>query len=277
MPDRFLEGRRAWVTGGATGMGHAIAIALAKAGADLAIGSLPASGKLPDAAYAARPDLGEIEAAAETIRALGVKCFAQGLDVREDASVDDFQHTAAKMLGGIDILINAAGVSAQEAMTTHRDETWTTVLDINLNGCYRTIRRCFPSMLERRWGRIINISSTAADVGFPRHAAYCASKSGLLGLTRCVALEGAEYGVTCNAINPGSVGTEMMRLGSLRRIAQGGQGATVEENFAMIADAMPQKRLIPAREIAATAVYLCRNEALGINGEAITVSGGALW
>ena len=277
MPDRFLEGRRAWVTGGATGMGRAIAIALAKAGADLAIGALSATGKLPDAAYAARPDLGEIEAAAETIRALGVKCFAQGLDVREDASVDDFQHTAAKMLGGIDILINAAGVSAQEAMTTHRDETWTTVLDINLNGCYRTIRRCFPSMLKRRWGRIINISSTAADVGFPRHAAYCASKSGLLGLTRCVALEGAEYGVTCNAINPGSVGTEMMRLGSLRRIAQGGQGATVEENFAMVADAMPQKRLIPAEEIAATAAYLCRNEALGINGEAITVSGGALW
>jgi len=266
MPDRFLEGRGAWVTGGATGMGRAIAIALAKAGADLAIGSLPASGKLPDAAYAARPDLGEIEAAAETIRALGVKCFAQGLDVREDASVDAFQHTAAKMLGGIDILVNAAGVSAQEAMTTHRDETWIAVLDINLNGCYRTIRRCFPSMLKRRWGRIINISSTAADVGFPRHAAYCASKSGLLGLTRCVALEGAEYGVTCNAINPGSVGTEMMRLGSLRRIAQGGQGATVEENFAMVADAMPQKRLIPAEEIAATAVYLCRNEALGING-----------
>jgi NAD(P)-dependent dehydrogenase (short-subunit alcohol dehydrogenase family) len=277
MPDRFLEGRGAWVTGGATGMGRAIAIALARAGADLAIGSLPASGKLPDAAYAARPDIGEIEAAAETIRALGVKCFARGLDVREDASVDDFQRTAVKMLGGIDILINAAGVSAQEAMVAHRDETWAAVLDINLNGCYRTIRRCFPSMLERRWGRIINISSTAADVGFPRHAAYCASKSGLLGLTRCVALEGAEYGVTCNAINPGSVGTEMMRLGSLRRIAQGGQGATVEENFAMVADAMPQKRLIPAEEIAATAAYLCRDEALGINGEAITVSGGALW
>lgn len=277
MTDRFLEGRRAWVTGGATGMGRAIAIALARVGADLAIGSLPAGGKLPDAAYAARPGLEEIEAAAEAIRALGVKCFAQGLDVREDASVNDFQRTAAKMLGEIDILINAAGVSAQEAMVSHRDETWAAVLDINLNGCYRTIKRCFPSMLERRWGRIINIASTAAEVGFPRHAAYCASKSGLLGLTRCVALEGAEYGVTCNAINPGSVGTEMMQLGSLRRIAQGGQGATVEENFAMIADAMPQKRLISTEEIAATAAFLCRNEALGITGEAITVSGGASW
>src|SRR4029078_4917191 len=101
------------------------------------------------------------EAAAKTIRGLGVKCFAEALDVRENVSVDDFQRAAAKMLGGMDILVNAAGVSAQEAMTTHRDETWTAVLDINLNGCYRTIRRCFPSMLKRRWGRLINISSHA--------------------------------------------------------------------------------------------------------------------
>jgi NAD(P)-dependent dehydrogenase (short-subunit alcohol dehydrogenase family) len=132
-------------------------------------------------------------------------------------------------------------------------------------------------MIERRWGRIVNIASTAADVGWPRYSAYCASKSALLGLTRCVALEGAEHGVTCNALNPGSVGTEMMRLGSLRRIAQGDQGATVEQDWAAIAAAMPQRRLIPAAEIAAAAVFLCRDEALGITGEAITVSGGALW
>jgi 3-hydroxybutyrate dehydrogenase len=83
--------------------------------------------------------------------------------------------------------------------------------------------------------------------------------------------------VTCNAINPGSVGTEMMRLGSLRRIARGGQGASVEENFALIAAGMPQKRLITVEEIAGTALFLCGDQARGINGEAITVSGGALW
>jgi NAD(P)-dependent dehydrogenase (short-subunit alcohol dehydrogenase family) len=151
------------------------------------------------------------------------------------------------------------------------------VLEINLNGCYRTIRRALPSMIARRFGRIVNIASTAADVGFPGYSAYCASKAALLGLTRCVALEGAEHGVTCNAINPGSVGTEMMRLGSLRRIARGGQGATAEENFARIAESMPQKRLVQVEEIAAAALFLCRDEALGLTGEAITISGGAFW
>jgi len=275
--ERFLTGRKAWITGGATGIGRAIALALADAGADTAIGSLTESGTLPPTAYAAIPRPEDIEATAETIRRRNVKCYAGSLDVRDQRSVQAFHDQARAQLGSFDILINAAGVSAQEAVVGHTDETWTTVIGINLSGCFRVIRCCFPSMLEQGWGRIVNIASTAAEVGGPRHSAYCASKFGLLGLTRCVALEGAPRGVTCNAINPGSVGTEMMRLGSLRRIAQGGQGATVEENFALIAAAMPQKRLITVEEIASTALYLCRDEAHGINGEAITVSGGALW
>jgi 3-hydroxybutyrate dehydrogenase len=277
MSERFLAGRRVWVTGGVTGIGRAIALALADAGADVALGSLPADGNLPDAAYAARPSRTGIEETAETIRSYGVRCFAMGFDLRDEASVDAFYAQAKDALGPFDILINAAGISAQEEMSGHRDETWAAVLDVNLNGAYRTIKRCLPGMIERRWGRIVNIASTAAYVGFARYSAYCASKSALLGLTRCVALEGAEQGVTCNALSPGSVGTEMMRLGSLRRIAQGGQGATVEENWAAIAEAMPQKRLIPAEEVAAAAVFLCRDEALGITGEAIAISGGALW
>lgn len=277
MSDRFLDGRKVWVTGGATGIGRAIALALAGSGADLAIGSLPSGANLPEATYAARPDRAEIDAAADAIRACGVRCFARGLDLRDEADVDAFHVEATAALGDFDILINAAGVSAQEQMVGHRHETWAAVLDINLNGCYRTIRRTLASMVERRWGRIVNIASTAAEVGFPGYSAYCASKAALLGLTRCVALEGAEFGVTCNAINPGSVATDMMRLGSLRRIAQTGQGATVEENFARIAESMPQKRLVRVEEIAAVAVFLCRNDAFGITGEAITISGGAAW
>jgi 3-hydroxybutyrate dehydrogenase len=277
MSGRFLAGRRAWVTGGATGMGRAIALGLAGAGADVAIGSLPAARELPHAAYTARPSETEIEAAAEAIRSHGVRCFAKGFDLRLEASVDGFYAQATQALGAFDILVNAGGISAQEEMTGHRDETWAAVLDINLNGPYRTIKRCLAGMIERRWGRIVNIASTAANVGYPRYGAYCASKAGLLGLTRCVALEGAEHGVTCNALNPGSVGTEMMRLGSLRRIAQRGDAATIEEDWAGIAQSLPQKRLIAAEEVAAVAVFLCRDEALGITGEAITISGGALW
>lgn len=277
MTEPFLSGRVAWVTGGATGMGRAIALALADAGADVAVGSLPAGSSLPEAAYAARPEPSAFSEVRQALEAKGVRCLAAALDVREDRSVEDFHRAAVAALGPIDILVNAAGVSAQQAMVDHDDRTWTSVIDINLNGAYRTIKRCFPGMAEKGWGRIINIASTAAVVGYPRHSAYCAAKAALLGLTRCVALEGAASGISANAINPGSVGTEMMRLGSLRRIAQGGQGATVEENFAVIAGAMPQKRLIPAEEVAALALHLCRDEAFGITGEALTIAGGALW
>jgi 3-hydroxybutyrate dehydrogenase len=277
MSERFLAGRKAWITGGATGIGQAIALGLAKSGADVAIGSLSDGAKLPQAVYAAQPSRDEIDAAADKMRACGVKVFARPLDLRDEGAVDTFHAEATAMLGPFDILINAAGVSAQETMTAHSNETWASVLDINLNGCYRTTKRVFPGMIARRFGRIVNIASTAADVGFPGYSAYCASKSALLGLTRCVALEGAEHGVTCNVINPGSVGTEMMRLGSLRRIAKGGQGASVEENFARVAESMPQKRLVRAEEIAAATLYLCSEEALGLTGEAITISGGALW
>jgi NAD(P)-dependent dehydrogenase (short-subunit alcohol dehydrogenase family) len=274
---RDLDGRVAWVNGGATGMGRAIALALANAGAKVAIGSLAEGGRIPESAYAALPSLSSIEQTVDAIRAQGVSGFGTALDLRDEASVSEFYANATAALGTFDILVNAAGVSAQEPLVGHSDETWDQVLDINLNGAYRTIKRCWPAMIESRYGRIVNISSTAADVGFPRYAAYCASKSALLGLTRCVALEGAEFGISCNAINPGSVGTDMMKLGSLRRIAQGGQGATVEENFKVVAEGMPQKRLITVEEIAATTLYLCSDESFGITGQAVTVSGGALW
>jgi len=275
--ERFLLGRSAWVTGGVTGIGRAISLALADAGANVAIGSLLAGEYLPESAYAARPTAAALEDAASAIRARGVGCFASGLDLRVDEDVAHFHSAAKEALGPIDILVNAAGISAQEEMIGHRDETWGAVLDTNLNGAYRTTKRCMGSMIERGWGRIVNIASTAAEVGYPRHSAYCASKAALLGLTRCVALEGAEHGVTCNAINPGWVATEMMRLGSERRVAQGGPGATPEENMAFLAETMPQKRLIPAEEVAAFVIFLSRDDALGLTGEAITVAGGSIW
>ena len=180
-------------------------------------------------------------------------------------------------VGPVGILVNAAGVCAQELMTEARDETWATVLDINLTGAYRTTKRCLPAMLAGGWGRIVNIGSTASSIGFARHAAYCASKHGLLGLARCVALEGAAQGVTCNTISPGTVATGLTRIGSSFRVKQGGQGRDVEENLRLIAEGYPQKRLIETSEIAALAVFLCREEALGITGEDLIVSGGAPW
>src|SRR5262249_16705203 len=188
--------------------------ALARAGAALAIGSLPARTSLGDAAYAVVPGEEEMARTAAEIEACGAACFVRSFDLRSNESVAAFHETAAAAIGPIDILINAAGVCAQESIVEARDATWSMVIDINLNGAYRTIKRCLPGMIERRWGRIVNIASTAASAGFPRYGAYCASKHALLGLTRCVALEGAAAGVTCNAISPGTVATGMTRLGS---------------------------------------------------------------
>jgi 3-hydroxybutyrate dehydrogenase len=276
-PNRFLAGRTAWITGGVTGIGRACAKALATAGADIAIGSLPLSVSLGEASYSTRPSEPEMLRAKAEIEAQSVRCFLRPFDLRSDASVQAFHEAAVAALGTVHILVNAAGVCAQELMTEARDETWATVLSINLTGAFRTIRRCLPAMIAGGWGRIVNIGSTAAEIGFARHAAYCASKHGLLGLARCVALEGAAAGVTCNTINPGTVATGLTRIGSSFRIKQGGQGRDVEENLRLIAEGYPQKRLIEAEEIAAMALFLCREEARGLTGEAITISGGALW
>jgi NAD(P)-dependent dehydrogenase (short-subunit alcohol dehydrogenase family) len=199
------------------------------------------------------------------------------LDVCSDKSVQEFFDAAVAAFGKIDILVNAAGSSARKLMVDHPDEIWHRMIDTNLNGPYRTIKRCFPGMVERKWGRIVNIASTAANVGYVRHSAYCASKSGLLGLTRCVALEGAEHGVSCNAINPGWVATDSNYSACLQEIAIAGLDITVEEYRARVAEGLPQKRFLHPDEIAALIAFLCREEAYGINAEAINIAMGSLW
>ncbi|MFL5259707.1 MAG: SDR family oxidoreductase, partial [Hyphomicrobiales bacterium] len=157
------------------------------------------------------------------------------------------------------------------------DEIWHRMIDINLTGAFRTIRLCFPAMAERRFGRIINFASTAANVGYVRHSAYCASKAGLLGLTRCVALEGAEHGITCNAINPGWVATDSNYGGCEQEIAIAGLDISVGEYRSRIAAGLPQKRFLDPDEVAALALFLCRDEAAGINAEDVTMAMGSLW
>ena len=131
--------------------------------------------------------------------------------------------------------------------------------------------------IERGWGRIVNIGSTAASVGWKDNPAYCASKAGLLGLTRCVALEGAAHGVTCVMISPTWVETELMRRNVAQVVEREGKGRTPEEAMAEIAKGNPQQRLLQPQEIAALAVFLCSDLAKGITMENIQVTGGALW
>ena len=229
MSDKFLAGRVAMVTGGASGMGKAMALAFAGAGAEVAIGSLLAGGAKAAGEVAYLPGADELEQARSEIEALGVHCLASGLDVADDGSAQD-----------------------------------------------RMIKHVLSGMIEGKWGRIINIASTAASVGAETSGAYCASKAGVVGLTRCVALEGAKHGVTCNAISPTWVET---RFGTswMANIAEEQEGRSGAAYIADAKAANPQGRLIQPGEIGALAAFLCRDEALGITMQDLTVSAGSLW
>jgi len=273
----FLSGRAAVVTGGLTGQGLAIAHELARAGANVAVGSYvsEAAGRQGDAA--AYPDPDEIVAVRGALEAHGAKVFAGHLDVRDTGAIRGFLGAAEVICGPADILVNAAGTTAEQPVCGHSDELWLKILDTNLNGAFRTTREVLPGMIERKWGRIVNIGSTAASVGWKDNPAYCASKAGLLGLTRCVALEGAPHGVTCVMVSPTWVETELMRRNVEQVVAREGRGRSPAEAMADIAAQNPQQRIIQPGEVAGTVAFLCSEAARGITAENIQITGGAHW
>ena len=256
--EQWHEGRTAVVTGGAEGIGRAIAEVLARRGATVVIGAR----RCADRAYAERIE-------AET------GCPALGLDVTDPASVHGFFRAAHERLGPPGILVNAAGISVHQLISQHDDKAWDDVIATNLTGCYRTIRACLPDMLDAGWGRIVNIASTAATTADVTHGAYCASKAGLLGLTRAVALEGAPRGVTCTAVSPTWVETEMLRQSAVKMATRAGTSPAAE--IAGIASANAQNRLVQPSEIAELVSFLCSDLAPGLTMEDIQVNAGASW
>ena len=255
----YLDGRVALVTGGFNGIGKAIAVALAERGATIAVGARrePSAGVIE-----------ELDAAAGQL-------FYQRLDVADTASIESFVGNLASAHGYPDILVNSAGVTTHQHVCGHDEQTWLDVIDINLSGPFRMIRACLPAMIERRWGRIINIGSTAATTATDDHAAYCASKSGLLGLSRAVALEGAPHGVSSVVISPTWVQTEM--FDNSMAIQAEANGRSVDEEIAALVAEQPQHRLVQPRELGALAAFLCHDDALGITMEDIQLNAGALW
>jgi NAD(P)-dependent dehydrogenase (short-subunit alcohol dehydrogenase family) len=173
-----------------------------------------------------------------------------------------------------DILVNNAGVAESATLPNTTNELWHRHLAINLTGTFYCTRAALPAMLERKWGRIINIASIAAKAGAPYISAYAASKHGVLGLTRSVALEVAASGVTVNAICPGYVDTEMVSRGVQQITAKTGRSA--EEALDALKKMSPQNRLVTAEEVAALALLLASEEGRGINGQGINIDGGSV-
>jgi 3-hydroxybutyrate dehydrogenase len=274
--ERFLAGKTAMVTGGASGMGLAMAVAFASAGADIAIGSLLAGGKKAEGEVVHMPGQEQMDHARSLLEAEGVVCLAVNLDVTSNDSVEEFYRATVDRFGKVDILANAAGITAESTISEHPDELWAKVIDVNLTGTYRAIKRVLPGMIERKWGRIINIASTAATVGAVTSGAYCASKAGVVGLTRCVALEGAPHGVTCNALSPTWVDTSFGREW-MSDIAEKQEHRSGDEYIADVKKSNPQGRLISPLEIGALALFLCTDGAQGITMEDLRVSAGSLW
>ncbi|TPM07090.1 SDR family oxidoreductase [Mesorhizobium sp. B2-3-11] len=272
-----LSGRSAIVTGGFSGMGFAIATALARAGANVAVGSYiaPAGADKSDAAY--YPGAGEIERVRSALSVHGTRVHAAHLDVRDSEITNLFAAEAEAVIGPADILVNAAGTTAEQPVCGHSDALWDKIVDTNLTGAFRATRAVLPGMIGRGWGRIVNIGSTAATVGWKDNPAYCASKAGLLGLTRCVALEGAAHGVTCVMISPTWVETELMRRNVAQVVEREGKGRSAEEVMDEFRKGNPQGRMMQPEEIAALAVFLCSDIAKGITMENIQITGGALW
>ena len=251
--------RVAFVTGGGKGIGEAIAIALARQDIRIAV--------------AARTQA-DVERVAESINRIGGEAIAVVCDATKPESVAAAATRIENDLGKITILVNNAGASASAKFVGHPDALWHQMIDVNLNSVYYVTKAITPMMIEAKWGRIINIASTAAKVGGKYIAAYTAAKHGVLGLTRALAVELVAHNITVNAICPGYVDTPMTD----RSIANIAARTKMSEGDAraVLKNSSPQHRLITPEEVAAVAVMLASDHACGITGQAINVDGGAV-
>jgi NAD(P)-dependent dehydrogenase (short-subunit alcohol dehydrogenase family) len=212
---------------------------------------------------------GPLRAVCDEIASLGREAVPLVCDVTSRDQVHAAASRSQRQLGPIDVLVNNAGVSDSAPFAAMDDELWDRMLSVNLTGTYNCMRAIVPGMFERRYGRVINIASVAAKVGFPYTAAYVASKHGVLGLTRAVALEAAARGVTVNAICPGWLDTGMTDRSIARIAAKTGQ--SIDEARTVLEAMNPQGRLIQPDEVASVAAFLASPEAHGINGQGIDV------
>ncbi|MGE5325875.1 MAG: 3-oxoacyl-[acyl-carrier-protein] reductase [Deltaproteobacteria bacterium] len=241
-----LEGRVAIVTGASQGIGKACALVLAEAGAQVGLGSRNVE------------KLGEV---AREIEAMGKKAFVLPLDVSNRESITEAVGKTQEAWGKIEILVNNAGITKDNLVLRMKPEDWEAVLKTNLDGAFHCMKAVMPGMVRQRYGRIINITSVVAQLGNPGQANYVASKAGLIGLTKAVALEVASRNITVNAVAPGFIATAMTEKLS-------------EEVHKKILGMIPLGRMGTDREVALTVRFLASEEASYITGHVLNVNGG---
>lgn len=241
-----FKGQAALVTGGARGIGKAIAEALAGKGVNVAIADVV---------------LEEAEKTAREVEKLGVKTAALRLDVSDSGSVAGAFESAVKELGRLDILINNAGITRDGLLVRMKEEDWDSVLSVNLKGVFLCSKEAVKVMSKQRYGRIVNIASVVAFMGNPGQANYSASKAGIVGLTKTVAREYASRGITVNAVAPGFITTAMT-------------DALPDNMKEEMKKAIPLGRFGSIEDVAGAVLFLASPGSGYITGQVLHVNGG---
>lgn len=244
-----LDGRVAVVTGGGRGIGRAIAVALAEAGADVVV--------------AVSRDVAAAEAVAQEVRDLGRRAIARQTDVSNGADAESLINAAVEELGKIDILVNNAGVTCDGLLMRMSEDDWDRVLDVNLKGTFNCTKAAVKKMVRQRSGRIVNITSVMGITGNAGQANYAASKGGIIAFTRSVAKEVGSRGITCNAVAPGFIRTQMT------------EGLS-EEITEKVKAQVPLQRLGAPEDIAGMVAFLASDAASYITAQTLVVDGGLI-
>jgi NAD(P)-dependent dehydrogenase (short-subunit alcohol dehydrogenase family) len=253
-----LDKKVSIVTGGGRGIGRAIALRFASEGAAVVVAGTTAE---------------SIESVAQEIRARGGRALAVGADVSDEAQVARMVASAIDEFGGIDVLVNNAGIAGPTALVAEVSrEDWDRTIAVNLTGAFLCAKHALPGMMERRGGRIINITSIAGLRAYALRSPYAASKWAMIGLTRTLAEEAGRYDITVNAIAPGPV--RGPRIDSVIRNRAAAMGRPVEEVERDYVEPTALKRMAEEDDIAAMAVFLASEEGRNITGETLNISSG---
>ncbi|MCX8004281.1 MAG: 3-hydroxybutyrate dehydrogenase [Burkholderiaceae bacterium] len=255
----MLKGKTALVTGSTSGIGLGIARALAAEGANIVLNGFG------DAALIAGIE--------RELRERGVQTLYHGADMSKPADIEDMVRAAESAFGRIDVLVNNAGIQHVAPVEEFPVERWDAVLAINLSSAFHTTRLALPKMKAANWGRIVNVASVHGLVASVHKAAYVAAKHGLVGLTKVVALETAQTGVTCNAICPGWVLTPLVQKQIDDRAAREGLPAEAARR-ALLGEKQPSLSFVTPEQIGALVVFLCSEAAAQVRGAAWNIDGG---